>query len=80
MPADMVKRFHTAVQQTLALDEFKAKLAEQGYDQWSGTPQTLSERAAREVEAERREDERSGERVERRVHGNPVQRGAKEAE
>ncbi len=48
MPADMVQRFHTAVQRTLALDEFKAKLAEQGYDQWNGSPQTLSERAARE--------------------------------
>lgn len=48
MPAEMVQRLHTAVQRTLALDEFKAKLAEQGYDLWQGSPQTLQDRATRE--------------------------------
>jgi hypothetical protein len=33
----------------LAGDELKNKLIEQGYDIWTGSPQLVSERAAREL-------------------------------
>lgn len=49
LPADIVARYHEATRKALASDELKNKLIEQGYDLWTGSPQTLAERAAREL-------------------------------
>ncbi len=49
LPADIVARYNEATRKALAGDELKNKLIEQGYDLWTGTPQMLSERAAREL-------------------------------
>lgn len=49
MPADMVARLNEATRKALAGDELKNKLIEQGYDIWTGSPQLVSERAAREL-------------------------------
>jgi len=49
LPADIVARYNEATRKALASDELKNKLIEQGYDLWTGSPQVLSERAAREL-------------------------------
>ena len=49
LPADIVSRLNEATRKALAVDELKNKLVEQGYDLWTGSPQLLSERAAREL-------------------------------
>mgnify|MGYP000317141074 CR=1 FL=1 len=49
MPADLVTRLNEATRKALAGDELKNKLIEQGYDIWTGSPQLVSERAAREL-------------------------------
>lgn len=49
LPADMVARYNEATRKALANDELKNKLIEQGYDLWTGSPQVLAERAAREL-------------------------------
>lgn len=49
MPADMVARLNEATRKALAGDELKNKLIEQGYDIWTGSPQLVTERAAREL-------------------------------
>jgi tripartite-type tricarboxylate transporter receptor subunit TctC len=49
LPADIVARFNEATRKALASDDLKNKLIEQGYELWTGTPQLLSERAAREL-------------------------------
>ncbi|MDD0837661.1 tripartite tricarboxylate transporter substrate binding protein [Curvibacter sp. HBC61] len=46
---DLVTRLNEATRRALAQDELKAKLIEQGYDLWTGSPATLAERAAREL-------------------------------
>lgn len=47
-PAE-IARLNEATRKALAGDEMKAKLIEQGYDLWTGSPQVLGERAAREL-------------------------------
>jgi tripartite-type tricarboxylate transporter receptor subunit TctC len=49
LPAALVTRFNEATLKALANEEFKNKLLDQGYDLWIGSPQTLAERAAREL-------------------------------
>lgn len=49
MPADLVARLNEATRKALAGDELKNKLIEQGYDIWTGSPQLVTERAAREL-------------------------------
>ena len=49
LPADLIARYNEATRKALANDELKNKLVEQGYDIWSGPPQVLSERAAKEL-------------------------------
>ena len=49
LPADMVQRLNEAVRRSLAQEELRSKWVEQGYDLWIGSPQTLAERAAREL-------------------------------
>ena len=49
LPADLVARVNSTTRKALANDELKSKLIEQGYELWTGTPQMLSERAAREL-------------------------------
>ena len=49
LPADLIARYNDATRKALANEELKNKLVEQGYDIWSGSPQVLSERAAREL-------------------------------
>lgn len=49
MPAEMVARYNEAARRALANEELRAKLIEQGYELWSGTPQMLTERTAREL-------------------------------
>lgn len=49
LPADIVARFNEATRKALANAELKNKLIEQGYDLWTGTPQMLADRAAREL-------------------------------
>lgn len=49
LPADIVARYHEATRKALAGEELKNKLIEQGYDLWTGSPQVLAERAAREL-------------------------------
>ena len=49
LPADIVARVNEATRKALANDDLKNKLIEQGYELWTGTPQMLTERAAREL-------------------------------
>ena len=49
MPADLVARLNEATRKALAGEELKNKLIEQGYDIWTGSPQLVTERAAREL-------------------------------
>jgi len=49
LPADIVARYHEASRKALASEELKSKLIEQGYDLWTGSPQALAEREAREL-------------------------------
>jgi tripartite-type tricarboxylate transporter receptor subunit TctC len=49
LPVDIVTRLNDATRKALAGDELKNKLVEQGYDLWTGSPQLLAERAAREL-------------------------------
>jgi tripartite-type tricarboxylate transporter receptor subunit TctC len=49
LPAEIVTRLNEATRKALANDELKNKLIEQGYDLWTGSPQLLAERAAREL-------------------------------
>lgn len=49
LPPELVNRLNEATRRALAQDELKAKLIEQGYDLWSGSPQLLAERAARDL-------------------------------
>ena len=49
LPADIVARLNEATRKALAHEELKAKLVEQGYDLWVGTPKMLGDRAAREL-------------------------------
>lgn len=46
---ELVTRLNEATRRALAQDELKAKLIEQGYDLWTGSPQLLAERAARDL-------------------------------
>lgn len=46
---ELVGRLNEATRRALAQDELKAKLIEQGYDLWTGSPQLLAERAARDL-------------------------------
>lgn len=49
LPQEIVARFNEATRRALASEELKAKLVEQGYELWTGGPQLLAERAAREL-------------------------------
>lgn len=49
MAPELVGRLNEATRRALAQDELKAKLIEQGYDLWTGSPQILAERAARDL-------------------------------
>ncbi|RUP24817.1 MAG: tripartite tricarboxylate transporter substrate binding protein [Curvibacter sp.] len=49
MSSEGVARLNEATRRALAQDELKAKLIEQGYDLWTGSPQLLAERAARDL-------------------------------
>lgn len=49
MPADLVARYNDATRRALAQDELKAKLVEQGYDQWVGSPELVTERLKKEL-------------------------------
>lgn len=49
LPPELVGRLNEATRRALAQDELKAKLIEQGYDLWTGSPQLLTERAARDL-------------------------------
>ncbi len=49
LPADIVARFNEATRKALAGEELKARLIEQGYDLWTGSPKLLSDRAARDL-------------------------------
>jgi tripartite-type tricarboxylate transporter receptor subunit TctC len=49
MPAEMVARYNDATRRALAQDELKAKLVEQGYDQWVGAPEFVTERLKKEL-------------------------------
>lgn len=49
MSPELVTRLNEATRRALAQDELKAKLIEQGYDLWTGSPQLLAERAARDL-------------------------------
>lgn len=49
LPADRVARLNEATRKALANNELKNKLIAQGYDLWTGSPQVLAERAAREL-------------------------------
>lgn len=48
LPAPIVTRFADAWTKVLADPELRARLVEQGYEVWSGPPQALAERAAKE--------------------------------
>ena len=48
LPADLIAKYNDAAKRALAQTELKNKLVEQGYDLWTGAPQLLTERAARE--------------------------------
>lgn len=48
LPADVVNRLNEASRKALASDELKKKLVEQGYDLWTGAPQLLTDRLAKE--------------------------------
>lgn len=49
LPASIVTRYNEATRKALAQAELRDKLVEQGYDLWLGSPQTLSDRAAKEL-------------------------------
>jgi tripartite-type tricarboxylate transporter receptor subunit TctC len=49
LPAEVVARYNAATARALANDELKAKLIDQGYDVWTGSPQMLAERAVKEL-------------------------------
>lgn len=49
LPASIVARYNEATRKALAQVELRDKLVEQGYDLWLGSPQTLSDRAAKEL-------------------------------
>lgn len=49
MPAELVERYNKAARAALANEELKQKLHEAGYELWTGTPQALGERQAREL-------------------------------
>lgn len=48
MPASMVTRYNEASRRAIETDDFRKKLAGQGYDLWTGPPKALSDRAAKE--------------------------------
>lgn len=49
MPAEVVARYNEATRRALAQDELKARLVEQGYDQWVGAPELVAERLKKEL-------------------------------
>ena len=49
MAPDLVSRIGEATRKALAAEDVRARLVEQGYELWTGSPQTLAERAAREL-------------------------------
>lgn len=49
MPQEMIDRYNKAAVAALSNEELKHKLHEAGYELWSGTPQALAERQAREL-------------------------------
>ncbi len=49
MPADLLARLNEASRKALASEELKARWTEAGFDAWSGTPQALGERVAKEL-------------------------------
>jgi tripartite-type tricarboxylate transporter receptor subunit TctC len=49
LPDSIVARYNEATRKALANEELRSKLVEQGYDLWLGSPQTLSDRAAKEL-------------------------------
>ena len=48
MPA-RAARFNEATRKIRASEELKKRLLEQGYDIWTGSPQVLADRAAKEL-------------------------------
>jgi tripartite-type tricarboxylate transporter receptor subunit TctC len=49
MPAAMVERYNEATRKALDNAELRAKLIEQGYELWLGSPKTLADRASKEL-------------------------------
>jgi tripartite-type tricarboxylate transporter receptor subunit TctC len=49
MAAEQANQLNAAARKVLANEEFRAKLQEAGFDVWSGTPQVLAERLAKEL-------------------------------
>jgi tripartite-type tricarboxylate transporter receptor subunit TctC len=49
LPADIVARLNDGMRRALAQDDLKKRLIEQGYDLWTGAPQLLADRTAREL-------------------------------
>ncbi|MDR2327293.1 MAG: tripartite tricarboxylate transporter substrate binding protein [Acidovorax sp.] len=48
MAPELVQQLNKAINAALAQPELKKRYAELGYDEWTGTPQALSDRAAKE--------------------------------
>ena len=46
--AELVAKLNKAVNAALAQPDLKKRYKELGYDEWTGSPQTLAERAAKE--------------------------------
>lgn len=49
LPAALVARYNEATRKALATAELRSKLLEQGYDLWLGSPETLADRASKEL-------------------------------
>jgi tripartite-type tricarboxylate transporter receptor subunit TctC len=49
MPADLLSRLNEAARKAQANEELKARWVESGFDIWSGSPQLLGERLAKEL-------------------------------
>jgi tripartite-type tricarboxylate transporter receptor subunit TctC len=49
MPAELVARYGEATRRALAKEEVKSKFHEQGYEPWTGSPETVSDRLKKEL-------------------------------
>jgi tripartite-type tricarboxylate transporter receptor subunit TctC len=49
MPAELVARYGEATRRALAKEEVKSKFLEQGYEPWTGSPETVSNRLKKEL-------------------------------